>query len=479
MPARSNLRAVIYCRISLDRSGKGLGVEQQERDCRALADRLGLAVREVYVDNDVSASGYSRKTRPEYQRMLHDLEASPAVILAMHPDRMYRQMTELEALVKVVERLGITIHTVHGGDVDLSTASGRTTARLVGVIAQGESERMSERRKARKQAQRLAGEYHGGPRPFGFEKDGVTVRLDEAERIRQAVLDLLAGRTLYSLTREWNEVGVRPSGAPFGPLQPHPWTARQLSRVLVRARNAALIEHDGEMIGNAVWPAIISEDELRAVRAVLRNPARRISPGPARKHLLSGYLRCGVCGAPMVVSYSGGERARAVYRCVPGHGPGHASRTVHLLDGYITYLVIGHLSRPGNEIPAPAADTTLARTRLAAISAELDDLAELVGQQKISARQMAIASAPLEAEAEKLRERIDASLMVDALGAFRGAEDPAGVWEGLDLDRRRKVIERLVASITVNPAPKGRPKGWEPGQPYFDAESIEVAWLDL
>jgi site-specific DNA recombinase len=472
MTTRSDLRAVIYCRISLDRSGKGLGVEQQERDCRALADRLGLDVREVYTDNDVSASGYSRKTRPEYQRMLRDLEASPAVILAMHPDRMYRQMTELEALVKVVERLGITIHTVHGGDVDLSTASGRTTARLVGVIAQGESERMSERRKARKAAQRLAGEYHGGPRPFGFEKDGVTVRLDEAERIRQAVADLLAGRTLYSLVSEWNAAGVRTSTGAR-------WGARQLSRVLVRARNAALIEHDGQAIGNAVWPAIISEDELRAVRAVLRNPARKVSPGPARKHLLSGYLKCGVCGGPMVVSYSGGVRARAVYRCVPGHGPGHASRTVATLDEYIAYLAIGYLSRPGNEIPAPAEDTTLARTRLAAITAELDDLAELVGQRKISARQMAIASEPLEAEAQKLRERIEASLMVDALGAFRGAEDPAEVWQSLDLDRRRNVIERLVASITVNPAPKGRPKGWEPGQPYFDADSIEVAWRDL
>jgi site-specific DNA recombinase len=472
MTPRSNLQAVIYCRISLDRSGKGLGVEQQERDCRALADRLGLDVREVYIDNDVSASGYTRKRRPEYERMLRDLEASPAAIVAMHPDRMYRQMAELENLVKVVERLGITIHTVHGGDVDLSTASGRTTARLVGVIAQGESERMSERRKARKQAQRLAGEYHGGPRPFGFEKDGVTVRLDEAERIRQAVTDLLAGRTLYSLVSEWNNARVRTSAGAR-------WGARQLSRVLVRARNAALIEHDGQMIGNAVWPAIISEDELRAVRAVLRNPARKMSPGPARKHLLSGYLRCGVCGGPMIVSYSGGERARAVYRCVPGRGPGHASRTVHLLDEYVTYLVIGYLSRPGNEIPAPAEDTTLARTRLAAITAELDDLAELVGQGKISARQMAIASEPLEAEAQKLRERIDASLMVDALGAFRGAEDPAKVWEDLDLDRRRNVIGRLVASITVNPAPKGRPKGWEPGQPYFDADSIEVAWRDL
>lgn len=467
MTTRSNLQAVVYCRISLDRSGKGLGVEQQERDCRALADRLGLHVRGVYCDNDVSASGYSRKSRPEYKRMLRDLEASPADIVAMHADRLYRQMGELEHLMVVVQQLGIGIHTCHAGEIDLNTASGRMTARVVGAVAQGETERMSERRKARKAAQRLAGEYHGGPRPFGFESDGVTVKLDEAERIRQAVMDLLAGRTLYSLVADWNTSGVRTSSGAR-------WAARQLSRVLVRARNAALIEHDEEIIGNAMWPAIISEDELRAVRAVLRNPARKISPGPARRHLLSGYLRCGVCGGPMVVSSSGGVRARAVYRCTPGNGPGHASRTVTHMDEYVTRMVLGYLSRPGNEIPAPAEDTTLAHTRLAAITAELDDLAELVGQGKISARQMAIASAPLEAEAQKLRERIEASLMVDALGAFRGAEDPAEIWEQLDLDRRRNVIQRLVASISVNPAPKGRPKGWEPGQPYFDADSIEV-----
>jgi DNA invertase Pin-like site-specific DNA recombinase len=464
--------AVIYCRISLDRSGQGLGVEQQEQDCRALATRLGLTVREVYVDNDVSASGYSRKTRPEYKRMFRDLETDPAAILAMHPDRMYRQMPELDSLVKVVERLGITIHTVHAGNIDLATASGRMTARVVAAVAQGESERMSERRKARKQAQRQAGEYHGGPRPFGFEADGITMRLDEAERVQQAVSELLAGRTLYSLVADWNAAGVRTSTGAR-------WGARQLSRVLVRARNAGLIEHEGVVIGKAVWPPLITEDELHAVRALLRDPSRKISHGPARRHLLSGYLRCGGCGSNMVVTHTGGERGRTQYRCDPQRAGGHVNRAADILDEYITYLVIGRLSRSGNEIPAPTEDTSLARTRLMAITAELDDLAELVGQQKITARQMAIASEPLEAEAEKLRERIDAALMVDVLGAFRDQNDPGKVWEELDLDRRRSVIGRLVSAITVNPAPKGRPVGWKPGVSYFRAESIEVSWREL
>jgi DNA invertase Pin-like site-specific DNA recombinase len=61
--------AAIYCRISKDRTGAGLGVERQLGDCQALADCLGWTVSGIYVDNDLSA--YTRrKPRPDYQRLL-------------------------------------------------------------------------------------------------------------------------------------------------------------------------------------------------------------------------------------------------------------------------------------------------------------------------------------------------------------------------------------------------------------------------
>jgi site-specific DNA recombinase len=65
-------RAAIYCRISRDRIGAGLGVERQETECRELAARLGWTVAVVYVDNDISA--YSGKARPGYRALLEDLK---------------------------------------------------------------------------------------------------------------------------------------------------------------------------------------------------------------------------------------------------------------------------------------------------------------------------------------------------------------------------------------------------------------------
>ena len=54
--------AAVYVRITQDRGGAGLGVERQEQECRALAQRLGWKVTEVYCDNDLSA--FSGRRRP-------------------------------------------------------------------------------------------------------------------------------------------------------------------------------------------------------------------------------------------------------------------------------------------------------------------------------------------------------------------------------------------------------------------------------
>jgi site-specific DNA recombinase len=77
--------AFIYCRISQDRNGAGLGVSRQEEDCRKLAVDRGLTVARVFVDNDISA--YSGTKRPAYSEMLAALELGEAsVVLCWHTD---------------------------------------------------------------------------------------------------------------------------------------------------------------------------------------------------------------------------------------------------------------------------------------------------------------------------------------------------------------------------------------------------------
>ena len=82
-------RAAIYCRISDDREGGALGVKRQEDDCRALAERRGWPVAEVFVDNDVSA--YNGHVRPAYRRMLDAMKAGEVdAVVVWHLDRLHR-----------------------------------------------------------------------------------------------------------------------------------------------------------------------------------------------------------------------------------------------------------------------------------------------------------------------------------------------------------------------------------------------------
>src|SRR5215217_1566422 len=89
-------RAVIYTRISQDREGKRLGVEDQRRRCRDLASRSGYRVVADYEDNDTSASTKSRKPRPGFQAMLEDGRARRFdVVLAYSNSRLTRRLREL------------------------------------------------------------------------------------------------------------------------------------------------------------------------------------------------------------------------------------------------------------------------------------------------------------------------------------------------------------------------------------------------
>ena len=75
----------------------------QLADCEQLADRRGWKVVERYVDADISA--YSGKPRPEYLRMLDDIEAGAVeAVVVYHADRLHRHPRELEDFIDLCQR---------------------------------------------------------------------------------------------------------------------------------------------------------------------------------------------------------------------------------------------------------------------------------------------------------------------------------------------------------------------------------------
>lgn len=452
-------RAAIYCRISDDRTGAGLGVARQEQDCRDLAATLSAEVVEVYVDNDISASD-KRKDRPAYRALLEAVRAGQVdVVLAWHTDRLHRRPLELEEWIDACEAHGVTVHTVKAGKLDLATASGRMVARMLGSAARYESEQKRDRnlRKALELAD--AGKLgNGGPRPFGYQSDRVTIDPVEAALLRQAYRDVLDGKGLRTICREWHEAGIVTSNG-------NPWSGQALRFTLLRARNMGWREHHGRLAAPAVWQPIVDRQTWEQVRAKLTsNPGT--GPRPfVRRYLLTGYLRCGLCGAPLKPSRNADVQR---FGCRPDPGDGRCGKILvrySPVEDHIVELLLARLEQQADLQPdAPPDSTDHLREQIELAEARLDALAVAYADSG-DALEMRRAGQVLRERIADLRRQIGQAAVVQRLA------DPVQVrqaWPDYDITQRREVVDTLIERIDVAPARRGLNR--------FDPARLTVVW---
>lgn len=456
--------ACIYCRMSEDREGGGLGIERQREDCEALAAQLGLTIVRVYADNDLSA--YSGKPRPDYQRMLDDLRAGTyGTVLAWHTDRLHRRPTELEEYIDVCEPRNIQTRTVKAGSLDLSTATGRMIARQLGVQARYEVERMIERQRRAREQKVGRGEWSGGPRPYGWEGDGITPVLEEIAVIREAADAVLAGGSIRALAADLNKRGLYSStGAE--------WDGSSLRRMLKRPRNAGILQHRGEEAGPSKWDAAIDEPTWRSLRAVLDDPSRIPTAANVRKYLGSGLYLCGVCGESLT-SFSKGNSSPSKYKCRKNNC---VLRDLVLLDKWVVSSLLLRLQRPdAADLFAMreegGVDVQGAQEDLRAARADLDELAAAFGAGEIDMQEWRVARAAARARKERAEAVLATAVRVNPVAGLLGADDVEAAWKALDLSRRRAAVDWAMV-VRVLPAKIGR----RPGGGYWDPDAVEIGW---
>jgi len=486
-PANGPTRAVIYCRISQDRTGAGLGVDRQREDCEALAERNGWDVVETYVDNDISA--FSGKRRPAYRRLLEDLDQGTAtVVIVWHTDRLTRSIVELEEYIELSDRRGISTHTVQAGTIDLATPSGRMTARILGAVARQESEHKGHRVARARQQKALAGEWTGGIRPFGWgaptgetytkvdrktgeeleapELDMLKVVPEEAEALRYWTDEILAGGSIRSLVKWCADKGVLTTRG-------NPVTHTDLRAMLLRPRNAGIAVYKGEEVGRGQWEPIVEETKFRAVVAILQDPSRTTTPGAQPKWLGSLLYQCGRgnCGRGMTVTQSGGRNYPS-YKCPTGHGGG---RRAEVVDQYVEDTLAERLERDdAHELLLPGPDDV----DVAGLQAEseqirrrMTDLAALFGAGQIDMVQFTQGTDTARAQLEGVTKQLARAATVDPLVGLVGAPDVRKAWRALELDRQRNVLRSVVEVTLKTPRPGRMPDGG-----YFDYSAVVFAW---
>jgi site-specific DNA recombinase len=441
------MRAAVYLRQSKDLNGAGLAIERQRKACLALCQAREWKVVTEYVDNDTSAS--KSRDGSQFGQLLHDARAGRFdVVVAFAADRIARRLSDVEMLIST----GVKAATVQGG-LDLTTPEGEAQAAVLTTFARLEVRQKSERQKAAAVQAAQQGRPHVGPRAFGYEADGMTLRPSEAEALRAAYASLLAGSTLVSLCRELTAKGfVTPAGKPF--------RHSGIRAILLNPRNAAIRAYWYKEVGPANWPAIVDEETFRAAEALLTDSERRKNHGTARRWLLGGLALCGRCddGTTVRVNYrergAAGEPVR-VYRC---RKEGHLSREASFCDWRVTERVIARLSRDDARdllIDDDREDLAELRAQESVLRMRLDQLADDFADGTATHSQFRSGTERLKTRLADLEARMVHVDRAAVLADLVTTQDVRKVWNTIGLDRQRAVID-LLYTVTLLPRGPGR-----------------------
>lgn len=476
------MRCAIYARLSKDRRGLSENVEIQIRECVAYAEEMRWKVIGVFQDNDISASRFSTAPRPGYQALLDSIQAGEVdVVLATEMQRIYRRLEELLEVIYLAETTPLRkIETTNGNGYDLSTGVGIHNAVAAVNNAVLESRQISDRIRRKKRAQAKEGLHNGGPRPYGFEADGLTVRESEADVLRDAATRLLVGESLRSITRRLNQLGILTANG-------KQWHMSTLRDALASPRAKGVRIHNGVEYP-AAWPAIIDSDTWESLQLLFRSESRLAKhPKAGRSYLLTGFIECGVCHKRTVVGNSGvqARKQRRRYYCVKTNeqgintGCGQASRRAEPLELLVTQAVLDVLdSEQMGRVLAAASESDEMKHLVRQYEdqkAKKSDALRLWQEGKFSEEDMLLTKELAEQAMEDAKRRMEKIKSGMIFASLAPGESIRDAWDNHDLYWRRSLIAMLIEKVVIH---KSRPgtmtwNGWR-----FDPSKVEIVWRE-
>lgn len=175
-------RTFAYVRVST----VGQTVENQLEEIRA----AGFAVEDRRVMAETISGSIQMEKRPGFVRLLDRLERDD-VLIVTKLDRLGRDALDVSATIQRLAEIGVRVHCLALGGVDLNSAAGRMMMHVVNAMAQFERDLIVERTQAGLARARAAGRVLGAKRKL-------------SDRQAQSVVaDLAAGASISSLARKY------------------------------------------------------------------------------------------------------------------------------------------------------------------------------------------------------------------------------------------------------------------------------------
>ncbi|MCW5641443.1 MAG: recombinase family protein [Rhodoferax sp.] len=328
-----------YGRYSTDEQ-RPTSIEDQFRNCNTVAARENLTIDERLRFSDEAITGKAEGTakRGGYRRLLDAIEAGECtVLIADELSRITRHYSEGARLIDIVETTGLRVITGDGIDTTREGWKLLWMMKLMGAVQEVDN---SSSRTSRGMLGALHRGYQVAPAPYGYRSAREAIGGSKLTGARWSIYPPEAivvqsifrmrrdGMSLVRIAGELTGNGTLPPRHKSCKGEPY-WRAgtvfRLLSNPIYRGvfiwNNSSFIKVRARKRRKTIVPQEFERESLRLVsdddwyacnqRNSTRDDQPPRAPRGGGKHLFSGLVRCGDCGALLCVA--GGPKSFSLY----------------------------------------------------------------------------------------------------------------------------------------------------------------------
>lgn len=193
-------RVFAYCRVSTS--------DQTTENQRREIEGAGFAINKRRVVEEAISGSVAALERPGFVRLLDRLEEGDVLVVSKL-DRLGRNAMDVRATVERLAELGVRVHCLALGGVDLTSAAGKMTMQVIAAVAEFERDLLIERTNAGIGRARAAGKTFGRPPALTPEQrehaarriaagDAIAAIARDFGTTRQTIMRLRAKREILS-----------------------------------------------------------------------------------------------------------------------------------------------------------------------------------------------------------------------------------------------------------------------------------------
>lgn len=322
--SKEKTKVYIYTRVSTSMQIEGYSLEAQKTRMKAFAMYNDYEIVGEY--EDAGKSGKSIEGRTQFTHMMEDIKSGKdgvSFVLVFKLSRFVRNAVDVLSTLQTMQDYGVNLICVEDG-IDSSKEAGKLMISVLSAVAEIERENIRVQTMEGRIQKAREEKWNGGFAPYGYKLVDGKLIINEEEAIAiRTIFDQYVNTSVGAngLSKYLENHGIRkiPRQNGKNPLfdaglirkiLKNPvyngkiaFGRRTLEKVQGTRNEYRQVEQDEYLISEGIHEAIISDELWQVAQVKLKAQAKkyeRVNTGENTKtHLLTGIVKCPICGAGM------------------------------------------------------------------------------------------------------------------------------------------------------------------------------------